>query len=119
MFLNTLSFNLDEFAQNQQIQPRPEDVIRRQLSERGRVDGFAWFDARGAAVGGDDGDHFGLFEGLEGGFAVVGFEDVGEEELVVAEGGLAVRGGGERFHEEPSLGWGPFAGWRGVEDVHF
>ena len=84
-----------------------------QLAERGRVDGFARFDAGGAAVGGDDGDHFGLFEGLEGGFAV-GFEDVGEEEFVVAEG----VGEGEEFDEEPGLLARPLA-WVGVEDVHF
>lgn len=54
-----------------------------------------------------------MFEGLQGGFAV-GFEDVGEEELVVAEG----VGSGEGFDEEPGLRRGPVAGG-GVEDVHF
>lgn len=69
-----------------------------------------------SAVCGDDGDEFGLFEGLENGFAV-GLEGVGEEDFVVADLG----GGGEGFDEFPGLGGGPGApgGAVDVEDVHF
>lgn len=113
-FLNPHRLNLNQRRQNRQIQPGPQHPIFRKLAKRRRIDGFAGLDGRGTAVGGDDGDHFGLFEGLEGGFAGGGFEDVGEEELVVAEG----VGVGEGFDEEPGLLGGPLAG-AAVEEVHF
>lgn len=94
-------------------------MVRRQQLERGGVDRFAGLDAVGPAVGGDDGDEFGLLERLQRGFAAGGgrggFVGVGEEGLVVAEGG----GGGEGFDEQPGLGGGPGAGGGDVEDVHF
>jgi len=87
----------------------------RQQAEGGLVDGLAGPDGVRAAVAGDDGDEFGLLEGLQRGFAA-GFVHVGEEELVVAE----EVGGGEVFDEEPGLLGAPFAlGAVDVEDVHF
>ena len=87
-------------------------MVFRELSERRLIDRFSRADAMRAAVFRNDGYEFGLFEGVEGGFAVVaGFEGVGEEELIVAEGG----GGGEGFDEEPGLFGGPVAG--GTVDV--
>ena len=70
-------------------------------------------------VRGDDGDEFGLLEGLQrllaAGGRGAGFERVGEEELVVAKG----VGGGKRFDEEPGLSGRPGAGGGDVKDVHF
>ena len=57
-----------------------------------------------------------LEDGITGGAGRGRFEDIGEEELVVAERGR----GGEGFDEEPGLGGRPgVSGGGEVEDVHF
>lgn len=84
--------------------------------EGGGEDRAAGFDAAGSTVGRYDGDEFGLFEGLESGFAVAGFESVGEEELVVSDAGIV----GEGFDDEPGLFGRPAPITPvGVKDVHF
>lgn len=114
--LDRRRLDLDQLAQDAQVESRSQDRVVDEALEGGLVDGFARFDGvRAAGGGGEDGDELGLFERVQDGVAR-GFEGVGEEELVVAEGGV----GGEGFDEEPGLGGGPgVGGWGEVEDVHF
>ena len=88
-------------------------MIPSQVLKGSGVHRLARLDGVRSAVDGDDGDEFCLLEGLERG-VVAGFEEVGKEDGVVADG----VGGREGFDEMPSLGGGP--GARGVvEEVHF
>lgn len=84
--------------------------------ESGGENGTAGFDAAGSAVEWCDGDEFGLFESLEGCFAVTWFESVGEEELIVSNAGIF----SEKFDDEPGLFRCPGTiAAVGVEYVHF